>query len=71
MTWGEHLRSIRRARGLTQQELAQRLGVRQWRVSELEGRALPPSVRTLQRLAEALEMPFEQLLLPAAAKRNK
>jgi transcriptional regulator with XRE-family HTH domain/tetratricopeptide (TPR) repeat protein len=55
---GNQVRSLRKTRGLTQPELARRMGMSQPAISELEsGRSLP-NLRTLRRLAEALSMEF-------------
>ena len=44
----------RTAEGLTQKELSQRTGIAQSDISKLENGNANPSVRTLQRLAEAM-----------------
>ena len=52
---GTIIRNARRESGLTQQELAHRMGVRQQYVSHLEqGVVENPSFETLRRLADAL-----------------
>ena len=44
----------RNAEGLTQKELSQRPGIAQSDISKLENGNANPSIRTLQRLAEAM-----------------
>lgn len=49
----------RSAAGLTQAELAELVGMKQPNIARLEGGTYKPSVATLQRLAEALNVRFE------------
>jgi transcriptional regulator with XRE-family HTH domain len=44
---------VRKRAGLTQQELARKMGTTQPVVARLESGRVPPSMRTLERLAEA------------------
>lgn len=53
--FGAHLRELRTARNLTQQDLADRCGSRVPFISNLERGVTVPSLSTLLRLAEALE----------------
>ena len=46
----------RRASGLTQKELSERTGIAQGDISKLENGNANPSLRTLQRLANAMGM---------------
>ena len=58
----EFIRTIIRARleaGLTQRELADRIGSSQSAVARLEGGGGLPNTRTLLRLANALDLTFE------------
>lgn len=52
------IRTTRKARGLTQAELASRLGVSQNRFSELENDASSLTVQRLLELAKALDLEF-------------
>jgi transcriptional regulator with XRE-family HTH domain len=54
VTLGEAIRAARQAAGLTQVELAARLGVAQSRLSEWERGAVVPGTPHLVRLTEAL-----------------
>ncbi len=49
------LKEARKKVGLSQQELADRMGVSRPRISELESKAMP-SVATIFKLAEAIDM---------------
>jgi HTH-type transcriptional regulator / antitoxin HipB len=55
-----HLRSLRKARGLTQVQLAQRLGVVQSRVAAIESKPETMSVESLFKVLAALDV---QLIL--------
>ena len=46
----------RKLKGITQKELAERTGIAQSDISKLENGNGNPSVRTLQRLAKAMDM---------------
>jgi transcriptional regulator with XRE-family HTH domain len=62
-TTGEKLRYERRAAGLTQAELAERSGVAQSTIAQIEGGARPnPHPGTLKKLAEALSVETRELL---------
>ena len=53
-TIGEQVRRLRKEKGLTQEELASRIGTRQPIVARLEAGAHVPTWRTLDRVAKAL-----------------
>ena len=55
-----HLKSLRKARGLTQAALGQRIGVKQVRVAEIEG---DPGAISVQQLIEILHALDARLLL--------
>ena len=62
-TTGEKLKRERRGEGLTQAELAERSGVAQSTIAQIEGGARPtPHPRTLKKLAEALDLRARDLL---------
>jgi transcriptional regulator with XRE-family HTH domain len=62
-TTGEKLKRERRGEGLTQAELAERSGVAQSTIAQIEGGArLNPHPRTLKKLAEALGVETRELL---------
>ena len=66
--FGENLRSLRVARGLTQKELSERTGIAQGDISKLENGNANPSIRTLQRLASGMNMTLKVEFLPNSAK---
>ena len=48
------LRALRRQRGLTQKELAEKIGQTQQRVAEIESGEFSPSLETLKPILQAL-----------------
>src|SRR5580700_223543 len=59
---GTRIRAERKAKGLSQADLERRCGLARCRISWLEhGRAVP-TVTTLERIADALEIPAYRLL---------
>lgn len=56
------IKAAREAAGLTQAELAAKLGTIQQNVSRWEKGAYQPKLATLRRIAEALEVPMSDLL---------
>ena len=59
---GSRLREARKMRGLTVAELARRAGMKRPNLSRLEHGRHRPSLDTLERLAEALEVPVARLV---------
>lgn len=59
---GENIRALRKARSLSQQELAERLHVVRQTVSKWEQGLSVPNADMLVRLAECLEVSVEELL---------
>ncbi len=60
MGLGEKLREIRAMRGLQQQELAAKAGLTSSLISQVERSRLSPSIATLRKLAQALEVPVSR-----------
>ncbi len=56
---GEEVRRLRMTRGLSQQELAERVGLRQSVVARLEAGGAEPRLSTLDRVAQALGVELE------------
>lgn len=67
--FGAALRSIRERRGLRQQELAAAAGLSPAQVSSFEAGARLPAVRTLRRLAAALDTTLDALFSEGGAER--
>lgn len=62
--FGKNVRALRKAAALSQEELAFRAGVKRTYLSDLERGMRNPSVRALGRVAEALGVPPDRLLVP-------
>jgi len=71
MELGARIRKLRKAQGLTQEELADRLGVTQALIASYETarRAIP--LRKLCALAEALGVSLEELIGDSTPRRRK
>lgn len=66
MTFGQRLRELRKAKGMTQRELAQRAGIDFTYLSKLETGAMPPpSEKTILSLAEVLDADADELFSAA------
>jgi transcriptional regulator with XRE-family HTH domain len=59
---GDRLRSTRRARGLTLRDLAERAGVTESFLSQVEREVSSPSIASLQRICRALGISIGELL---------
>ena len=62
MTFGERLRTERLARNMTQNELAEKVGLRARSIYNYEKRIHYPYPEHMKKLADALEIPVERLL---------
>ena len=73
---GERVRLLREEHGLSQRELAERIGSTQPAIARLEAGGVTPSLGTLEKIAEALDtalvIEFQARTLPAptTAKRR-
>jgi transcriptional regulator with XRE-family HTH domain len=61
-TIGARLRDIRRAQGMSQNELAEKLGTIQSHVSDMERGLRKPTIQQLANLSQALHVSVDQLL---------
>jgi transcriptional regulator with XRE-family HTH domain len=61
---GTNLRSARRQQDITQKELSRRTGIIQANISRIENGRGNPSLRTVLRLAEALNMQTRIVFTP-------
>lgn len=60
---GEQVKRLRKVKGLTQEELAARIGTRQPIIARLEAGAHVPTWRTLDRVAKALDAKVDVTLV--------
>jgi ribosome-binding protein aMBF1 (putative translation factor) len=63
---GEQVRDARENAGLTQRELAARMGTSQAAIARLEAGGVGATLTTLQKVATALELEVSVLLRPAS-----
>jgi transcriptional regulator with XRE-family HTH domain len=68
--FGQRLRELRKAAGLTQADVAARMGTTQSRISEWETAAHTPFVTEVPELAEALGVDVAELFKPPAKPRR-
>ena len=62
MSFGERLRQLRIDAGLTQDALADRLGIKKQTISRYENSEREPNIRTAKKLADALGVSLESLV---------
>jgi transcriptional regulator with XRE-family HTH domain len=67
---GQRLARVRKERGFTQMELAERIGIIQSLVSSYENGVLKLSAEMAVRFARALEVSTDELLEPKKSKRS-
>lgn len=70
--FGRHVRSLRRARGLTQEQVADRSGLSADTIRRLEHGTFSPSLETLRKLCEGLDLLLSTLFASfEAGERNE
>ena len=57
-----HIKKVRKRKGMTQVQLAKKLGISQGRVSEIEHLDYRPTIKTCRRVAKALGCEVEDLI---------
>lgn len=62
---------LRKARKISQKELASRIGTTQSQISRLEKRTTLPTMETLHKFAEALDMDLEIIFRPRPSMSDK
>lgn len=68
MAFADRLASLRRDKGLTQQQLAERVGLHQTQIHRYESGASEPSMDALRRLALTLGVTIDQLVFDDAER---
>lgn len=58
---GERIREFRKAKGFTQEQLAEMVGVEPRHISRIEGGYNSPSIERLAKISDALEVPIKDL----------
>ena len=62
LTFGEKIRVIRNARGLTQSQLAEKIGIMTLQISLYETGKMHPNINTLEWICKALNVKASDLL---------
>lgn len=72
MTTGQRIKAARKKRGFTQAELAEKLGIPYQSIGQWERNIRNPKLGTLLRIAEALDVPIDELTdgLPVEATKT-
>jgi transcriptional regulator with XRE-family HTH domain len=65
------IRTLRQRNGISQRQLAQRMGVPRTYVSKIENEKATPTLSSLERIAEALEVTVPDLLGGGVRNRNR
>jgi transcriptional regulator with XRE-family HTH domain len=68
---GERLRTIRESRNLSQGDIEKRTGLIRCYTSRVENGHTVPSIETLAKYAQALEIPMYQLFYDGRAKEDQ
>ncbi len=63
MNFGQKLKQLRLASGLTQEDLARRLGTKKQNISRYENSDREPNIRTAKAIADAFGISLEDLTL--------
>ena len=66
MTFGSRLKELRIAAGLTQDELAIKLNTTKQSISRYENSSREPNIKTAKRIADALGVKLEALVVPSS-----
>jgi len=56
-----NIKAIRERKGIEQQELAKRVGISYWWMNHVENGKKRPSIRTIAKIAKALDVSIEEL----------
>jgi len=62
MTTGKQIRNARRRAGLTQKELGEKLNVSQSAIGQFENENSNPNLKTIRKIADALNIPISELV---------
>ncbi len=62
MSFAENFKNARKATGMTQEQLAEKLGIDRSSIAKYETGNSTPNVKNLQQICEILDIPIEKLL---------
>jgi len=68
---GRNIRKFRKAKGLTQEQLAELAGISYKYLGEIERGETNPSIDTLKRIAEGLNIPLESIIKTESVKSTQ
>lgn len=71
MNLNENLKLFRKRKGLTQKELAEKIGVTSTTITRYEKNVRTPDINTLQKIADALEISLNLLLSTNTSQKNE
>ena len=71
LIFAQNMRQIRRLRGISQEELAFDAGISKTYICEIERGSRAVSIDIMGRIADALELPLEELLQRDLAKLGR
>lgn len=71
MAIGERIKSLRKKKGMSARQLAERVGINQQHLYALEAGRFTPSVETARRIAEALDVPLSYLFADEGRVRDR
>ena len=70
MKYGKAIRICRAARGLSQKDLAKKVGLDSSHISLIEAEKRSPSLQTIERIAKSLSVPLHLLTLLASEQKD-
>lgn len=59
---GDRIKKIRKAKGITQKELAEKLGTSHQNLSQYESGKRSPKIETIQKIADALDVSVDRFM---------
>jgi transcriptional regulator with XRE-family HTH domain len=70
MKYGKAIRICRAARGLSQKELATKVGLDSSHISLIEAEKRSPRLETIEKIAKSLDVPLHLLMLLASEQKD-
>ena len=71
MTTGQNIKAARKKVGLTQKELAQKLGLSFQSIAQWENDLRNPKLDTIKRIADALHVDWYDLIVPSSEDEER
>lgn len=70
MNYGRAIRTIRGARGLSQEDFSNLLGMNRSYIYRIESNERIPKIKTLEKIADVLEVPFYLFVLLSSEEKD-